>query len=135
VVSPLRICRLRAPPMRCLAELELAEPPPVLEPCEYPPVEAPWCSAPGACLMKSSLGTLWPAAQALPCHAIQISSWATVSVIPLSNPLPLSLSLWPWFLTNWSRSVSQARRPCSVMLLPDASLVQCVLFSDMKLDL
>jgi hypothetical protein len=32
-------------------------------------------------------------------------------------------SLWPWFLTNWSRSVSQAHRPCSVMLLAIASLI------------
>jgi hypothetical protein len=31
--------------------------------------------------------------------------------------------------------VSQAHIPCSVMLLLDASLVQCVLFSDMMLDL
>jgi hypothetical protein len=76
--------------MRSLAELELAEPPLVLELREYPPVEAPWYGAPGACLMKSSPGSLWLAAQALPCHAIQTSTWATVSVIP---PLKSSTSL------------------------------------------
>jgi hypothetical protein len=40
---------------------------------------------------------------------------------------PLSLifffSFWPWSLANWSRSVSQTHRPCSVMLLTDASLI------------
>jgi hypothetical protein len=49
---------------------ELAEPPLVLVMREYSPVEAPWCGAPNACSVKSSSGSLWPAAQALPCHAI-----------------------------------------------------------------
>jgi hypothetical protein len=73
VVSPLGIYRLRAPPMRCLAVLELAELAElalVLVPHECSPVEAPRCGAPGACLVKTSLGSLWLAAQALPCHAI-----------------------------------------------------------------
>jgi hypothetical protein len=35
---------------------------------EYMLVEAPWCGAPGVCSVKSSLGSLWPAAQALPCR-------------------------------------------------------------------
>jgi hypothetical protein len=130
---PLEICRHRTPLIRCLAKLELADPPPVLVLRECSPVEVPRCGAPGACLVKSSPGSLWLAAQALPCHAIQTSTWATVSVVPPLNLL--LLFLWPWFLTSWSRSVSQAHRPCSVMLLPDASLVQCVLFSDTKLDL
>jgi hypothetical protein len=47
---------------------------------EYTPVEAPWCGSPGVCSVKSSLGSLWPAAQALPCHAVQTSTWAMVSV-------------------------------------------------------
>jgi hypothetical protein len=49
---------------------------------EYSLVEAPWCCAPDACSVKSSSGSLWLAAQALPCHAIQMSTWAMVSVIP-----------------------------------------------------
>jgi hypothetical protein len=31
--------------------------------------------------VKTSPGSLWLAAQALPCHAIQMSTWAMVSVI------------------------------------------------------
>jgi hypothetical protein len=61
---------------------KLAEPPLVLVMREYSSVEASWCGAPGACSVKSSSGSLWLAAQALPCHAIQTSTWATVSVIP-----------------------------------------------------
>jgi hypothetical protein len=58
--------------------------------CEYSLVEAPWCGAPGVCSVKSSLGSLWPAAQALPCHAVQTSIQASVSVSsPLSNLLLL----------------------------------------------
>jgi hypothetical protein len=34
------------------------------------PMEALWCGAPGVCSVKSSLGSLWPAAQALPCHVV-----------------------------------------------------------------
>jgi hypothetical protein len=71
VVFPLGIYRLRAHPMRCLAVLELAL---VLVPRECSPVEAPRCGAPGACLVKTSPGSLWLAAQALPCHAIQTST-------------------------------------------------------------
>jgi hypothetical protein len=52
----------------------LAVTPRVLVTREYSPVEAPWCGAPGVCSMKSSSGSLWPAAQALPCHAIQTST-------------------------------------------------------------
>jgi hypothetical protein len=98
-----------------------AVPPLVLVMCEYSPVETPWCGAPGVCSVKSSLGSLWPAAQALPCHAVQMSTQATVSVTsPLSN---LLLLLWPRSLANWSRSVSQTHRLCSVMLLAVASLI------------
>jgi hypothetical protein len=68
-------------PLRAFSS-ELAEPPLVLVMREYSPVEAPWCGAPGACSVKSSSGSLWLAAQALPCHAIQTSTWAMVSVIP-----------------------------------------------------
>jgi hypothetical protein len=71
---PLRICCHRTPPILCLAELELVDPPPVLVLRECSPVEAPRCGAPGACLVKSSPGSLWLAAQALPCHAIQTST-------------------------------------------------------------
>jgi hypothetical protein len=45
---------------------ELAEPPLVLVLREYSPVEAPWCGAPSACLVKTSSGSLWLATQALP---------------------------------------------------------------------
>jgi hypothetical protein len=91
VVVPLEICRLRAPPMWCLAELELAELALVLVLRECSPVEVPWCGAPGECLVKTSPCSLWLAAQALPCHAIQTSTWATVSVFPPLNLLVLSL--------------------------------------------
>jgi hypothetical protein len=123
VVSP------RYPPMLVASDLlpcrafssVLVVPPPVLVMHEYSPVEVLWCGAPGGCSVKSSSGSLWPAAQALPCHAIQTSTWATVSVI--SSPSNLLLLLWPRSLANWSRSVSQAHRPCSVMLLTVASLI------------
>jgi hypothetical protein len=52
----------------------LAVPPLVLVMREYSPMEAPWCGASGVCSVKSSLGSLWPAAQALPCHAVQTST-------------------------------------------------------------
>jgi hypothetical protein len=40
-------------------------------------------------LVKSSAGSLWLAAQALPCHAIQMSTWAIGESLLL--PLPLLL--------------------------------------------
>jgi hypothetical protein len=92
---PLGICRHRTPPIWCLAELELAEPPLVLVLSECSPVEAPRCGAPGACLVKSSPGSLWLAVQALPCHAIETSTWAMVSVIPPLNLSTFYFSLWP----------------------------------------
>jgi hypothetical protein len=52
----------------------LAVQPLVLELHEISPVEAPWCGAPGECSVKSTLGSLWPATQALPCYAIQMST-------------------------------------------------------------
>jgi hypothetical protein len=107
-------------PHRALSSA-IAVPPLVLVMCEYSLVEVLWFGAPSVCSVKSSLGSLWPAAQALSCHAIQTSTQAMVSVTsPLSN---LLLLLWPWSLANWSRSVSQAHRLCSVMLLSVASLI------------
>jgi hypothetical protein len=88
--------RRRWSPLICyLAEpsLLLVVPPPVLVMREYSPVEAPWCGALGVRSVKSSPGSLWPAAQALPCHAVQTSTWATVSVI--SSPSNLLLLIWP----------------------------------------
>jgi hypothetical protein len=99
VVFPLGICCLRTPSMRCLTVLEhaelaeLAELALVLVPHDCSPVEAPRCGAPGACLVKTSPGSLWLAAQALPCHAIQTSTWAIGEyLLLLSNPLLLSLA-------------------------------------------
>jgi hypothetical protein len=107
-------------PRRALSSM-LAVPPLVLVMCEYPPVEAPWCGAPGVCSVKSSSGSLWPAAQALPCHVIQTSTRATVSEIsPLSN---LLLLLWPRSLANWSRLVSQASQTLFCDALADTSLI------------
>jgi hypothetical protein len=82
--------------MRCLAVLELAELAElalVLVSRECSPVEAPRCGVPGACLVKTSPGSLWLAAQALPCHAIQTSTWVIGEhLLLLSNPLLLSLA-------------------------------------------
>jgi hypothetical protein len=72
LVSSLGTRRRWSPLFCCLAEpsLLLVVPPPVLVMREYSPVETPWCGALGVRLVKSSPGSLWPAAQALPCHAI-----------------------------------------------------------------
>jgi hypothetical protein len=107
VIFPLGICRLRAPPMRCLAVLGLAEPAElalVLVSRGCSPVEASRCDDPGVGLVKTSPGSLWLAVQALPCHAIQTSTWA-IGEHSFSSPILYS-SHWPWSLTNWSRSVS-----------------------------
>jgi hypothetical protein len=57
---------------------------------------------------------------ALPCHPDEHLGDGECDS-PLS--LIFFFSLWPWSLTKWSRSVSQAHRPCSVMLLTDVSLI------------
>jgi hypothetical protein len=50
-------------------------------------------------MVKTTLGSLWPAAQALPCHAVQMSTQAMVSVTspPLysspSSPAKVSVHL------------------------------------------
>jgi hypothetical protein len=48
-------------------------------------------------MVKTTLGSLWLATQALPCHAIQTSTQAMVSVS--SSSLPFSFfsghGLWP----------------------------------------
>jgi hypothetical protein len=116
--------RRRWSPLFCyLVEpsLLLVVPPPVLVMREYSPVEMPWCGALGVRSVKSSSGSLWPAAQALPFHAVQTSTWATMSVI--SSPSNLPLLLWPWSTAIWSGSVSQAHKPSYVMLLVDASML------------
>jgi hypothetical protein len=64
VVSP------RYPPSLVASDLlprrafssELVVPPLVLVMREYSPEEAPWCGAPGVFSVKSSSGSLWPAA-------------------------------------------------------------------------
>jgi hypothetical protein len=59
-------------------------------------------------LVKTSPGSLWLAAQALPCHAIQISSWATASVIsPLKSSASLSLAMVSDQLVKISEPSSQ----------------------------
>jgi hypothetical protein len=76
--------------------------PPGLVPAEQPLVvvkrvcmpvmRCSWCA-----MVKTTLGSLWPAAQALPCHAVQMSTWAMVSVS--SSSLLFSFfsghGLWP----------------------------------------
>jgi hypothetical protein len=44
--------------------------------------------------VKTSPGNLWLAAQALPCHAIQMSTWEMVSVIssPYSSSSPATIT-------------------------------------------
>jgi hypothetical protein len=134
LVSSLGTRRRWSPLICCLAEpsLLLVVPPPVLVMREYSPVETPWCGALGVRSVKSSPGSLWPAAQALPCHAVQTSTWATVSVI--SSPSNLPLLLWPWSTAIWSGSVSQAHRPSYVMLLVDASMLWWFQIDDDMLD-
>jgi hypothetical protein len=58
----------------------LAVQPLVLVLHENSPVEVSWCGAPGECSVKSTSGSLWPATQALSCHAVQMSTWVPVSV-------------------------------------------------------
>jgi hypothetical protein len=43
-------------------------------------LQCSWCA-----VVKTTLGSLWSTAQALPCHAVQTSTWASMSVI--SPPL------------------------------------------------
>jgi hypothetical protein len=77
------------------------------------------CFAGGA-VVKSSPGSLWPAARALPRHAVQTYAWAYGERVLLL--LPLSSLLWPWLLAIWPWPVSQAHRPISMMLFTDVSL-------------
>jgi squalene cyclase len=58
-------------------------------------------------LVKSSPGSLWLATQALPCHAIQTSTWAMMSVIPPLNLLLLSLAMVSDQLVKISEPSSQ----------------------------
>jgi hypothetical protein len=130
VVFPLGICRLRAHLMQCLAMLELAELAElalVLVPRECSPVEAPRCGAPDACLVKTSPGSLWLAAQALPCHAIQTSTWAIGEhLLLLSNPLLLSLA-------TVSDQLVKISEPSSQTLLCAAVCLMLAWFSDCSL--
>jgi hypothetical protein len=94
--------------------LVLAVRPLVLEMCEYSPVEAPWCGAPGV------LGEVYPgqplagrAGTALPCRPDEHLGDGE-RVLLLST---LLLLLRPWSLAIWPRPVSQAHRLCSVMPL------------------
>jgi hypothetical protein len=110
--------------MRCLAVLELAEPAEpaelaeVLVSRECSPVEAPRCGAPGACWVKTSPGSLWLAAQALPCHAIQMSTWAIGEhLLLLSNPLLLSLATVSDQLVKISEPSSQTLLCATVFLM------------------
>jgi hypothetical protein len=46
------------------------------------------CGAPGGAVVKTPSGSLWPAARALPRHAVQTSAWAYGECDPFpSNPL------------------------------------------------
>jgi hypothetical protein len=55
-------------------------------------VRCSWC-----CTMKTSLGSPWSAAQALPRHAVQACAWASGECLPL--PLKPSF-LRPWSLAS-----------------------------------
>jgi hypothetical protein len=79
-----------------------ASPSPLLVPAERPLVvvkrvcmpvmQCSWCA-----VVKTTLGSLWPAAQALPCHVVQTSTWAMVSVSPSSLLFSFFFGhgLWP----------------------------------------
>jgi hypothetical protein len=50
------------------------------------------CGAPGGVVVKTPSGSLWPAARALPRHAVQTSAWAYGErvLLLLSSPAMVS---------------------------------------------
>jgi hypothetical protein len=131
VVSPLGICRLRAPPMRCLDVLgpaELGELALVLEPRECSPVEASRSDAPGVAwwrLPQAASG--WPRrpCPALPCHPDEhLGDWW--ALLLLSNPLLLSLATVSNQLVKITELSSQTLVCAAVCLMP-AWFSECTL--------
>jgi hypothetical protein len=58
----------------------------------------PRSGAPGAAAVKTSPGSPWPAAQALPCHAVQACAWASGECVPFLlflSPLFSGHGYWP----------------------------------------
>jgi hypothetical protein len=66
-------------------------------------------------LVKTSPGSLWLAAQALPCHATQMSTWAIGELLLLLSILYFSYC--PWSLTK----LVKISEPSSQILLCDAA--------------
>jgi hypothetical protein len=58
-------------------------------------------------VVKTTLGSLWPAAQALPCHAVQTSTQAMVSMSSSSLPFPFSPAMASGHLVKTSEPSSQ----------------------------
>jgi hypothetical protein len=121
VISPLGIYRLRAPPMRCLDVLglaELAELAVVLEPRECSPVEASRSDAPGVArwrLPRAASG--WPRRHCpvMPSKSAPGRQWVW---FPLSTPLPLSLSghgFWPIGQDQWAKLTDPTLWCCCLM--------------------
>jgi hypothetical protein len=79
------------------------------------------CGAPGGATVKTSPGSPWPAARALPRHAIQACAWASgelAAILLFPSSLFYNYGYWP--SGHDSESNSQT---CPVMLLSDASLL------------
>jgi hypothetical protein len=56
------------------------------------------CGAPGGAAVKTSPGSPWPAARALPCHAVQACTWASgelVSILLFPSSLFYGYGYWP----------------------------------------
>jgi hypothetical protein len=64
-----------------------------------------WCGVPSGAVVKTTSGSLWPAAWALPCHDVQTSTRALVSVSSFSLPLSFfsGHGLWPSGQDQWAK--------------------------------
>jgi hypothetical protein len=116
LISPLGIYRLRAPPMRCLAARTYWACWVCAGACASRALAGGsakvWCSRCGLGEDLSRPRLVSRAGTALPCQpGMHLGVW-WVWIFPSSS----ALSHWPRSLTNWSRSVSLAHRPCSVLL-------------------
>jgi hypothetical protein len=69
-------------------------------------------------MVKTTLGSLWPAAQALPCHAVQTSTQAMVSAT--SSPFYPSSSSSSSSLATVSGHLVKVSEPNSQTLFCDA---------------
>jgi hypothetical protein len=76
------------------------------------------CGAPGGATVKSSLGSLWPAAWALPRHAVQICAWANGERVPIflfSSPLFSGHGYWPSGHDQWAELIDMLLWCCYLM--------------------